>query len=147
MCHVTDGQARSSCLPCRQRELEEAAALAASAAQGSGSRSGGSVSSRSGKAQRVTFGADDLLAALTWVVVQVRESESCDCWTPLFFQCQASSDGGCPSIELFYVCLLRLFVFFVFFCILSYRLRRSLYRYRYRCLTSNPRKMALKSNC
>lgn len=54
----------------RQRELEEAAA-AASAAMGGGSRSGGSVSSRSGKAQRVNFGADDLLAALTWVVVQV----------------------------------------------------------------------------
>lgn len=82
------------CLPCRQRELEEAAALTASAVQGSGSRSGGSVSSRSGKAQRVTFGADDLLAALTWVVVQVRETESCDRETPSFFQSQASSDDG-----------------------------------------------------
>lgn len=53
---------------CRQRELDEAAALAAYAA--GGSRGGGSVSSRSSK--RVAFGADDLLAALTWVVVQVR---------------------------------------------------------------------------
>lgn len=51
----------------RQKEVEEAAFIAA----GGGGKGGGSSSSRSGKTQRVTFGADDLLAALTWVVVQV----------------------------------------------------------------------------
>ena len=63
-------------LPDRQRELEEAAAAAAAAA------GVGSTSSRSGKAQRVAFGADDLLAALTWVVVQVggvSKSSYCRC--------------------------------------------------------------------
>lgn len=55
----------------RQRELEEAAAAAERALAEREGRGGGSASSRSGKAQRVTFGADDLLAALTWVVVQV----------------------------------------------------------------------------
>lgn len=60
----------------RQRELEEAAAAAERALAGREGRSGGSVSSRSGKAQKIAFGADDLLAALTWVVVQVRREIS-----------------------------------------------------------------------
>lgn len=53
----------------RQRELEEAAAAAAAADGGRGG--GGSTSSRSGGPRRVALGADDLLPALTWVVVQV----------------------------------------------------------------------------
>lgn len=56
----------------RQRELEEAAAAAERALAEREGRSGGSISSRSGRAQKVAFGADDLLAALTWVVVQVK---------------------------------------------------------------------------
>eukprot|EP00752_Nemacystus_decipiens_P008416 g7524.t1 len=53
----------------RQRELEEAAAAAAAAAGGARG-GGGSGSSRSGGPRRVALGADDLLPALTWVVVQ-----------------------------------------------------------------------------
>eukprot|EP00903_Cladosiphon_okamuranus_P016933 g15609.t1 len=52
----------------RQRELEEAAAAAAAAGGAKGV--GGSGSSKSGGPRRVALGADDLLPALTWVVVQ-----------------------------------------------------------------------------
>lgn len=58
---------------CRQRQIEEAAAAAVYAAAG-GKERGGSASSKSGRSKPVTFGADDLLAALTWVVVQVHNS-------------------------------------------------------------------------
>lgn len=63
---------------CRQRQIEEAAAAAVYAA-GGGKERGGSASSKSGRSKPVTFGADDLLAALTWVVVQVRNSRYGSC--------------------------------------------------------------------
>ena len=63
----------------RQRQLEEAAAAAAHAASG-GKEKSGSASSKSGKTQRVAFGADDLLAALTWIVVQVKHVDQNRLW-------------------------------------------------------------------